>query len=46
MFIHALRWEVYKKDKEGLIKRYFWVEFTYPKVVKIVWDCLEDNIIK
>ena len=32
----TLRWEVYKKDKEHLIKIEFLVDVTYPKGGKIV----------
>ena len=29
--IHTLRWEVYVRDKEDLIKKEFLVSVTYPK---------------
>ena len=34
--VHALRWGVYTKDKEELIKRKFLVEVPHPKGRKIV----------
>ena len=42
--IHALRWEVYVKDKEELIKREFLEYVLYPKGGNIVWICVKDNI--
>ena len=43
--MHALRWDVYTKEKEGLIKRDFSVVVPHPKGRKIVWTCVKDNII-
>ena len=43
--IHALRWEVYVKDKEYLIKRYFSVSVPHTKGGAIVWTCVKDHII-
>ena len=34
--IHALRWDIYTKDKEELIKRYFSVYVPHPKGGNIV----------
>ena len=43
--IHALKWEVYVKDKEELIKREFLVSVPHPKGGEIVWTCVKDHII-
>ena len=43
--IHALRWEVYVKEKLKLINRYFLVSVPHPKGVVIVWTCVKDHII-
>ena len=43
---HALMWEVYKKEKEKFIKREFLAEVPHPKMGKIVWTCVNDNIIE
>ena len=43
--IHALRWEVYVKKKEKLIKREFSVYVTHPAGGNIVWTSVKDNII-
>ena len=37
--IHALRWEVYVKDKEELIKRDLGVRYTSERGGAIVWTC-------
>ena len=44
--IHYLRWEVYFKEKEELIKRYFLVSVTHPKGGNIVWTWVKYHIIK
>ena len=44
--IHALRWEVYVKEKEDLIKREFLVSIPHPKGGNIVWTCVKDHIIE
>ena len=43
--IHALRLEVYVKEKEELIKREFWVSVPHPKGRGVVWTCVKDHII-
>ena len=43
--IHALRWEVYVKEKEELIKREFSVSVPHPKGGSISWTCMNDHII-
>ena len=43
--IHVLRWQVYVKDKEGLIKREFSVSVPHPKGGATVWTCVKDHII-
>ena len=43
--IHALRWEVYVKNKQELIKREFLVSVPNPKGGKIVWACGKYHII-
>ena len=43
--IHALRWEVYVKEKEDLIKRCFLVSVPHPKGGEIVWTCVKNHII-
>ena len=42
--IHALRWKVYVKEKEELIKREFLVSFTHPKGGAIFWKVLFNTI--
>ena len=42
--IHALRWEVYIKRKDDLIKREFLVSVPDPKGGNIVWTCVKDHI--
>ena len=42
---HVLRWKVYIKEKEELIKRHFLVEVPHLKEGNIVWCCVDDNII-
>ena len=44
--VHALRWEVYMKEKEDLTKREFLVVVPHPKGGNIVWTCVEDNAIE
>ena len=44
--IHALRWCVYVKEKEELIKRSFSVSVPHPKGGKIVWTCVKDHVIE
>ena len=43
--IHALRWNVYIKEKEELITRVFSVSVPHPKGVTIVWTCVKDHVI-
>ena len=43
--VHALRYEIYKKYKEYLIKREFWLEVTHTIGGKKFWTFVEDNII-
>ena len=43
--IHALRWNVYVKEKEELITRAFLVSVPKPKGGTIVWACVKDHII-
>ena len=43
--IHALRWEVYVKEKGGLIKRDSSVSVPHPNGGAIIWTCVKDNII-
>ena len=43
--IHALRWYVYTKEKEDLIKRELLVEFPHPKGGNILWTGVKDNTI-
>ena len=43
--IHALRWNVYVKEKEELITRSFSVSVPHPKGGGIVWTCTKDHII-
>ena len=43
--IHALRWEVYVKEKQELIKREFLVSVPHPKGGAIFWTCVKDRII-
>ena len=43
--IHALRWNVYVKEKEELIARFFSVSVPHPKGGTIVWTCVKDHVI-
>ena len=43
--IHALRWEVYVKEKKGLIKREFLLSVPHPKGGGIVWTFVKDHVI-
>ena len=44
--IHALRWEVYAKDNEDLMKREVLVSIPYPKGGGgVVWTCVKYHII-
>ena len=43
--IHALRCDVYIKEKEEFIKREFLVSTPYLKGGDIVWTCVKDHII-
>ena len=43
--IHDLRWDVYVKDKEKLIKREFSVPVPHTEGGGIVWTCVKDRII-
>ena len=43
--INEQRWEVYVKDKDGLIKREFSVSVPHPKGGGVVWTCVKDHII-
>ena len=43
--IHALRWEIYVKEKDELIKIEFSVSVPNPKGGTIVWTCVKDHII-
>ena len=43
--IHALRCNVYVKDKEELIMREFLVSVPHPKGGTIVWTCVKDHVI-
>ena len=43
--IHALRWYVYTKQKEELIKRELQVSVPNPKGGNIVWTCVKDDTI-
>ena len=40
-----MRWEVYFKKKEGLIKREFFVSVSHPKGGAIVWTCMKYHTI-
>ena len=42
--IHEMRWEVYVKEKEELIKGDFWCPFHIRKG-GIIWTCVKDPII-
>ena len=44
--IHALRWDLYTREKQDLIKRQFLVSVLHPKWGVIVWTCVKDNITK
>ena len=43
---HELRWDVYTRYEEELIKRYVLVSVLYPKGGNIVWTCAKYNIIE
>ena len=43
--MHALRWEVYVKEKEEMIQIYFLVYVPQPKGGGIVWTCVKDHSI-
>ena len=43
--MHSLRWKVYVKQKEELLKRDFLVSVPHPKEGEIVWTCVKDHII-
>ena len=43
--IHALRWNLYVKEKEELITREFLVSVPHPKGGTIVWTCVKDHVI-
>ena len=43
--IHALRWNIYVKEKEELIMRAFSVSVPHPKGGTIVWICVKDHVI-
>ena len=43
--IRCLRWEVYIKENEQLVKRDFLVSVPHPKWGEIVWTCVKDHII-
>ena len=44
--IHALRWDIYTREKEYFIKKYFLVAITHLKGGNIVWTCVQVNTIK
>ena len=41
-----MRWEVYIREKGGLIKRIVLVAVPYPKGGNIIWTCVKDSFIK
>ena len=41
-----MRWDVYTKEKEELIKREFLVSVTHPERGGIVWTCVKGGFIK
>ena len=43
--MNDLRWEIYVKDKEEFIKRYFSVSVPHQKEGNIVCTCVKNNII-
>ena len=43
--IHALRWNVYVKEKEELIMRVFSVSVPHPKSETIVWTYVKEHVI-
>ena len=43
--IHALRWDVYVKDKKEISTREFLVSVPHPKGGAIVWTCVKDQVI-
>ena len=44
-FSRSLRWEIYVKEKGGLIKRDFLVSVPHLKGGNIVWTCVKEHII-
>ena len=44
--MHAMRWYLYTREKEGFIKREFFVSVPHAKGGRIVWTCVKGNIIK
>ena len=44
--IHALRWNLYTREKEELINIGFLVSVSHPKVGETIWNCVKDNTIK
>ena len=40
-----MRWEVYTKETEDLIKSEFSVAVPHPKGGGVVWTCVEDNVV-
>ena len=44
--IHALRWCVYVKEKEGLNTRSFSVSVPHPKGGTFFWTCVKDHVIE
>ena len=44
--IHALKWDVYTKEKQQLINIKFLVTIAYPKGWGVVYTCVKYNIIK
>ena len=43
--VRALKWEVYMKGKEKLIKWDFLLSVLHPKEGNIIWNCGNNNII-
>ena len=43
--VRALRWEVYMKEKDQLIKRGFLVVVPHMKWGVVVWNCVNDNVV-
>ena len=44
--VHTVRWEVYIKEKGGLINRNILVAVPYQKGGNIIWTCVKDNFTK